>query len=185
MHNGVRQCTWHQYTLGRRSMTDVALVSSYLAPYVSYVGFAGVSPILRDAGDIESGWTIFSASISDAASLICGSKVSGASCGGTPRTRRWIVMQLGWKLAPPKPRLWFLTRKRWSTSSRLMERSCLRWRSSSILRSCSWGKDVAWDWQADQCSLCNYVVSVPDLPTDNRPNHLFWLHSSFFLTYQL
>uniref|UniRef100_A0A8C9TU99 Islet cell autoantigen 1 like n=1 Tax=Scleropages formosus TaxID=113540 RepID=A0A8C9TU99_SCLFO len=34
MHKGVHQCTWHQDTLGRRSMIDFVVVSSDLRPYV-------------------------------------------------------------------------------------------------------------------------------------------------------
>ncbi|KAI3371782.1 hypothetical protein L3Q82_024331 [Scortum barcoo] len=33
-HKGVHQCTWHQDTLGRRSMIDFVVVSSDLWPYV-------------------------------------------------------------------------------------------------------------------------------------------------------
>ena len=33
-HTGVHQCTWHQDTLGRRSMIDFVVVSSGLRPYV-------------------------------------------------------------------------------------------------------------------------------------------------------
>ncbi|KAK3505988.1 hypothetical protein QTP70_003200 [Hemibagrus guttatus] len=40
--------------------------------------------ILRDIGDIESEWTMFSTSIVDAAIRSCGRKVSGASRGGNP-----------------------------------------------------------------------------------------------------
>ncbi|KAI3355516.1 hypothetical protein L3Q82_018346 [Scortum barcoo] len=45
--------------------------------------------IPREAGDIESEWTMFSASIVDAAVRSCGRKVSGACRGGNPRTRWW------------------------------------------------------------------------------------------------
>ncbi|KAI3368253.1 hypothetical protein L3Q82_007819 [Scortum barcoo] len=47
------------------------------------------SQIPREAGDIESEWTMFSASIVDAAVRSCGRKVSGACRGGNPRTRWW------------------------------------------------------------------------------------------------
>ncbi|KAI3370964.1 hypothetical protein L3Q82_023613 [Scortum barcoo] len=48
------------------------------------------SQIPREAGDIESEWTMFSASIVDAAAVrSCGRKVSGACRGGNPRTRWW------------------------------------------------------------------------------------------------
>ncbi|KAI3361336.1 hypothetical protein L3Q82_013517 [Scortum barcoo] len=48
------------------------------------------SQIPREAGDIESEWTMFSASIVDAAMVrSCGRKVSGACRGGNPRTRWW------------------------------------------------------------------------------------------------
>ncbi|KAI3356703.1 hypothetical protein L3Q82_003389 [Scortum barcoo] len=47
------------------------------------------SQIPREAGDIESEWTMFSAFIVDAAVRSCGRKVSGACRGGNPRTRWW------------------------------------------------------------------------------------------------
>ncbi|KAI3362441.1 hypothetical protein L3Q82_012244 [Scortum barcoo] len=110
-HKGVHQCTWHQDTLGRRSMIDFVVVSSDLRPYVldTRVIREGLScqpittwwevfnshlrksfsQIPREAGDIESEWTMFSASIVDAAVRSCGRKVSGACRGGNPRTRWW------------------------------------------------------------------------------------------------
>ncbi|KAI3358215.1 hypothetical protein L3Q82_003218 [Scortum barcoo] len=121
-HKGVHQCTWHQDTLGRRSMIDFVVVSSDLRPYVldtrvkrgaelstdhhlvvSWIRWQrrkldrpgrpkrivrvcwerlaepsvrevfnshlrkSFSQIPREAGDIESEWTMFSASIVDAA----------------------------------------------------------------------------------------------------------------------
>ena len=45
--------------------------------------------IPREAGDIESEWTMFSTSIVDAAVRSCGRRVSGACRGGNPRTRWW------------------------------------------------------------------------------------------------
>ncbi|KAI3370161.1 hypothetical protein L3Q82_024454 [Scortum barcoo] len=141
-HKGVHQCTWHQDTLGRRSMIDFVVVSSDLRPYVldtrvkrgaelstdhhlvvSWIRWQrrkldrpgrpkrivrvcwerlaepsvrevfnshlrkSFSQIPREAGDIESEWTMFSASIVDAAVRSCGRKVSGACRGGNPRTR--------------------------------------------------------------------------------------------------
>ncbi|KAI3368119.1 hypothetical protein L3Q82_007849 [Scortum barcoo] len=144
-HKGVHQCTWHQDTLGRRSMIDFVVVSSDLRPYVldtrvkrgaelstdhhlvvSWIRWQrrkldrpgrpkrivrvcwecrlaepsvrevfnshlrkSFSQIPREAGDIESEWTMFSPSIVDAAVRSCGCKVSGACCGGNPRTRWW------------------------------------------------------------------------------------------------
>ncbi|KAI3352718.1 hypothetical protein L3Q82_020174 [Scortum barcoo] len=103
-HNGVHQCTWHQDTLGRRSMIDFVVISSDLRPYVldtralcqrrSFNSHLrkSFSQIPREAGDIESEWTMFSASIVDACDSSgpsCGRKVSGACCGGNPRTRWW------------------------------------------------------------------------------------------------
>ncbi|KAI3356861.1 hypothetical protein L3Q82_003510 [Scortum barcoo] len=122
-HKGVHQCTWHQDTLGRRSMIDFVVVSSDLRPYVldtrvkrglslstdhhlvvSWLRWQrrkldrpgrpkrivrvcwerlaepsvrevfnshlrkSFSQIPREAGDIESEWTMFSASIVDAGS---------------------------------------------------------------------------------------------------------------------
>ncbi|KAI3368000.1 hypothetical protein L3Q82_026820 [Scortum barcoo] len=116
-HKGVHQCTWHQDTLGRRSMIDFVVVSSDLRPGGSWTDLAdpkrivrvcwerlaepsvrevfnshlrkSFSQIPREAGDIESEWTMFSASIVDAAVRSCGRKVSGACRGGNPRTRWW------------------------------------------------------------------------------------------------
>uniref|UniRef100_A0A3P8VPY1 Endonuclease/exonuclease/phosphatase domain-containing protein n=1 Tax=Cynoglossus semilaevis TaxID=244447 RepID=A0A3P8VPY1_CYNSE len=143
-HKGVHQCTWHQDTLGRRSMIDFVVVSSDIRPYVldtrvkrgaelstdhhlvvSWLRLRGAkldrpgrpkrivrvcwerlaeSPVRgafnshlresfeqvpREAGDIESEWTMFSTSIVDAAVRSCGRKVSGACRGGNPRTRWW------------------------------------------------------------------------------------------------
>ena len=45
--------------------------------------------IPREAGDIESEWTIFSTSIVDTAVRSCGRKVSSACRGSNPRTRWW------------------------------------------------------------------------------------------------
>ncbi|KAK3508755.1 hypothetical protein QTP70_004232 [Hemibagrus guttatus] len=42
--------------------------------------------IPREVGDIESEWTIV-----DVAIRSCGQKISGASCGGNPRTQRWTL----------------------------------------------------------------------------------------------
>uniref|UniRef100_A0A8C2ZPF1 Reverse transcriptase domain-containing protein n=1 Tax=Cyclopterus lumpus TaxID=8103 RepID=A0A8C2ZPF1_CYCLU len=47
------------------------------------------SQIPREAGDMESEWTLFKASIVDAAARGCGRKVIGACRGGNPRTRWW------------------------------------------------------------------------------------------------
>ncbi|KAK3572793.1 hypothetical protein QTP86_007398 [Hemibagrus guttatus] len=41
--------------------------------------------------EIESEWTMFSSSIVDAAIRSCGRKVSGAGCGGNPRTQWWTL----------------------------------------------------------------------------------------------
>ncbi len=142
-HKGVHQCTWHQDTLGRRSMIDFVVVSSDLRPYVldtqvkrgtelstdhhlvvSWIRWQRRRPdrpgrpkrivrvcwerlaepcvrgifnshiresfdqIPREAGDIESEWTMFSASIVDAAVRSCGCKASSACHGGNPRTRK-------------------------------------------------------------------------------------------------
>ncbi|XDV32946.1 hypothetical protein PO909_003592 [Leuciscus waleckii] len=102
-HKGVHQCTWHQDTLGRRSMIDFVVVSSDLRPYVldtrvkRGVELSTDHHLVRDlqlpppaeSGDIESKWTMFSTSIVDAATLSCGRKVSGACRCGNPRTRWW------------------------------------------------------------------------------------------------
>ncbi|KAK3517715.1 hypothetical protein QTP70_016131 [Hemibagrus guttatus] len=131
-HKGAHQYTWYQDTLGRRSMIDLAIVSSDLWPHVldtrvkrgvelstdhhlvvSWICLRRRKPdrlgrpkrivrvcwerladpsvrgvfnsylresfnqILRDVGDIESEWTMFSSSIVDAAIRSCGRKVGG------------------------------------------------------------------------------------------------------------
>uniref|UniRef100_A0A671V6D7 Endonuclease/exonuclease/phosphatase domain-containing protein n=1 Tax=Sparus aurata TaxID=8175 RepID=A0A671V6D7_SPAAU len=143
-YKGVHMCTWHQDTLGRRSMIDFVVVSSDLRPYgldtrvkrgaelstdhhlvlsqnhwqgrklnrpgrpkrivrVCWERLAEPSvreifnshlresfcQIPREAGDIESEWTMFSTSIVGAAVRSCGRKVSGACRGSNPRTRWW------------------------------------------------------------------------------------------------
>ncbi|KAK3517264.1 hypothetical protein QTP70_001756 [Hemibagrus guttatus] len=47
--------------------------------------------IPREVVDIESEWTMFSSSIVDADIRSCGRNVSGASCGGNPRTLWWTL----------------------------------------------------------------------------------------------
>ncbi|KAI3355863.1 hypothetical protein L3Q82_004416 [Scortum barcoo] len=119
-HKGVHQCTWHQDTLGRRSMIDFVVVSSDLRPYVldtrvkrgaelstdhhlvvSWIhgwqrrklDLADLADpnIPREAGDIESEWTMFSASIVNAAvRSCCGRKVSGA-CRGNGNSPNPVV----------------------------------------------------------------------------------------------
>ncbi|KAK7925178.1 hypothetical protein WMY93_007488 [Mugilogobius chulae] len=73
-HKGVHQ--WHQDTLGRRGVFNSHLRESF-------------SQLPGETGDIESEWTMFSASIVNAAAHSCGHKVSGACPGGNPRTRWW------------------------------------------------------------------------------------------------
>ncbi|KAI3351146.1 hypothetical protein L3Q82_005608 [Scortum barcoo] len=101
-HKGVHQCTWHQDTLGRRSMIDFVVVSSDLRPYVLDTRVKRGAELstdhhlvnLREAGDIESEWTMFSAFIVTQRDnlKLWGRKVSGACRGGGnphPRTRWW------------------------------------------------------------------------------------------------
>ncbi len=47
------------------------------------------SQIPREAGDMESEWSMFFSSIVDVAARSYGRKVSGACRGGNPRTRWW------------------------------------------------------------------------------------------------
>ncbi|TWW56284.1 R2DM Retrovirus-related Pol polyprotein from type II retrotransposable element [Takifugu flavidus] len=113
-HKGVHMCTWHQDALGRRSMIDFVVVSSDLRPHVLDTRVKRgaelstdhhlESPVRRsfnsrlresfdhvpgEAGDIESKWTVFRASIVEAADRCCGRKVVGACRGGNARTRWW------------------------------------------------------------------------------------------------
>ncbi|KAI3375904.1 hypothetical protein L3Q82_004160 [Scortum barcoo] len=144
-HKGVHQCTWHQDTLGRRSMIDFVVVSSDLRPYVldtrvkrgaelstdhhlvvSWIRWQrrkldrpgrpnkrivrvcwerlaepsvrevfnshlrkSFSQIPREAGDIESEWTMFSASIVDAGSSKLWTQGLWCLSWRQPRTRWW------------------------------------------------------------------------------------------------
>uniref|UniRef100_A0A8C6NIQ5 Reverse transcriptase domain-containing protein n=1 Tax=Nothobranchius furzeri TaxID=105023 RepID=A0A8C6NIQ5_NOTFU len=45
--------------------------------------------VLGEAGDIEPEWTLFRASIVEAADRSCGHRIAGACRGGNPRTRWW------------------------------------------------------------------------------------------------
>ncbi|KAI3354569.1 hypothetical protein L3Q82_019073 [Scortum barcoo] len=51
-HKGVHQCTWHQDTLGRRSMIDFVVVSSDLRPYVLDTGHSGGITLLSLPGKV-------------------------------------------------------------------------------------------------------------------------------------
>ncbi|TWW53877.1 R2DM Retrovirus-related Pol polyprotein from type II retrotransposable element [Takifugu flavidus] len=92
-HKGVHMCTWHQDALGRRSMIDFVVVSSDLRPHVldtrvkkraelstdhhlvvSWLRWSFNSRLREsfdhvpgEAGDIESEWAMFRASIAEAA----------------------------------------------------------------------------------------------------------------------
>ncbi len=64
--------------------------------------------IPREAGDIESEWTMFSASIVDVAIRSCGCKASGACHGGNTRTRWWTPeVRDAVKLKKEYYRAWF------------------------------------------------------------------------------
>ncbi|KAI3377927.1 hypothetical protein L3Q82_009055 [Scortum barcoo] len=73
-HKGVHQCTWHQDTLGRRSMIDFVVVSSDLRPYV-------LDTRVKRGAELSTDHHLVFGS--------CGRKVSGACRGGNPRTRWW------------------------------------------------------------------------------------------------
>ncbi|TWW73573.1 hypothetical protein D4764_15G0009670, partial [Takifugu flavidus] len=112
-HKGVHMCTWHQDALGRKSMIDFVVVSSDLQPHVLDTLVKRVEELSIDhhlvslpsegastytsgralsrgkQGDIESKWTMFRASIVEAADRCCGCKVIGASRGGNARTCWW------------------------------------------------------------------------------------------------
>uniref|UniRef100_A0A672IJF5 Formin homology 2 domain containing 1 n=1 Tax=Salarias fasciatus TaxID=181472 RepID=A0A672IJF5_SALFA len=77
-----RRAAHRQRTKTRGKMiTEVRVFNSHLRESFSHVP--------REAGDIESEWTMFSTSIVEAAARSCGRKVSGACRGGNPRTRWW------------------------------------------------------------------------------------------------
>ncbi|KAI3377436.1 hypothetical protein L3Q82_008414 [Scortum barcoo] len=112
-HKGVHQCTWHQDTLGRRSMIDFVVVSSDLRPYVldtrvkrgaelstdhHLVGGLQLPPPEELLTDSEGGWETLSpsgpCSLPPLSTRQFGSKLwtQGLWClcrGGNPRTRWW------------------------------------------------------------------------------------------------
>ncbi|KAI3363345.1 hypothetical protein L3Q82_011970 [Scortum barcoo] len=79
-HKGVHQCTWHQDTLGRRSMIDFVVVSSDLRPYVlDTLGFRGRLGTLSPSGPCSL------PPLSTRQFEVVGlRKVSGACRGGNP-----------------------------------------------------------------------------------------------------
>ncbi|KAK3521202.1 hypothetical protein QTP70_000769, partial [Hemibagrus guttatus] len=128
-HKGAHQYMWYQDTLGWRSMIDLVVVSSDLRPHVldtrvkrgvelstahHLVVFnshlrESFNQILREVGDIESEWTMFSSSIVDAAIRSCVRKVSGAGCGGNPRTQwRTLEVRDAIKLKKESYRAWLV-----------------------------------------------------------------------------
>ncbi|KAI3375714.1 hypothetical protein L3Q82_004019 [Scortum barcoo] len=115
-HKGVHQCTWHQDTLGRRSMIDFVVVSSDLRPYVldtrvkrgaelstdhhlvvkldplaeEEVGQTWQTQTFRGRlGTLSPSGPCSLPPLSTQAVRSCGRKVSGACRGGNPRTRWW------------------------------------------------------------------------------------------------
>ncbi|TWW66922.1 hypothetical protein D4764_20G0009540 [Takifugu flavidus] len=96
-HKGIHMCTWHQDALGRRSIIDFVVVSSDLQPYVldsrvkrgaelstDHHLVESFDHVPGEAGDIESEWTMFRASIVEAADQCCGRKVVGAVVAAMP-----------------------------------------------------------------------------------------------------
>lgn len=57
---------------------------TWQTPQMHCEGLGEPSKILREARGIDLEWTMFSASIAEAAALSCGCKVSGARHGGKP-----------------------------------------------------------------------------------------------------
>ncbi|KAK3544500.1 hypothetical protein QTP86_013300 [Hemibagrus guttatus] len=102
-HKGAHQYTWYQDILGWMLMIDLVVMSSDLWPHVLDIRvkrgaelstdhhLVSFNQIPREVGDIESEWTMFSSLIVDAAIWSCGRKVSGAGCGGNPRTQWWTL----------------------------------------------------------------------------------------------
>ncbi|XP_068612287.1 zonadhesin, like [Brachionichthys hirsutus] len=100
-HKGVHMCTWHQDALGRSSMIDLVVVSPDLRPHVLDSRAKRGAELSTDhhlvsfdhvPGDIESEWTMFRASIVEAAGRCCGRKVVGAPRGGNTRTSWWTLV---------------------------------------------------------------------------------------------
>ncbi|KAK3567193.1 hypothetical protein QTP86_012463 [Hemibagrus guttatus] len=84
-HKGAHQYMWYQDTLGWRSIIDLVVVSSDLRPHVldtlvkrgaelstDHHLVENFNQILREVGDTESEWTMFSSSIVEAAIQSCG-----------------------------------------------------------------------------------------------------------------
>lgn len=67
-HKGVYMCTWHQETLGRRSMIDFVVMSSVLEPRVSDTRVK--RGMEMEVEDIKSKWTIFSSIVNVPASAV-------------------------------------------------------------------------------------------------------------------
>ncbi|XP_048877391.1 peptidyl-prolyl cis-trans isomerase FKBP7 isoform X2 [Brienomyrus brachyistius] len=97
------------------------------------------SHIPGEAGDIESEWAMFRASIVEAADRSCGRKVVGACRGGNPRTRWWTPVVRDAVKLKKESRGW--RSLRWSKSSSVAgPRGWTRFAQSSsrlwMLRGC-------------------------------------------------
>ncbi|KAK3556664.1 hypothetical protein QTP70_011924 [Hemibagrus guttatus] len=81
-HKGAHQYTWYQDTLGRRSMIDLVVVSSDLVGLFNSHLRESFNQIPREVGDIESEWTMFSSSKSEAMVLVGVWRGGPSSSGG-------------------------------------------------------------------------------------------------------
>ncbi|TWW77380.1 hypothetical protein D4764_12G0007700, partial [Takifugu flavidus] len=100
-HKVVHRCSWHNDSLGCRSMIDFIVVSADLRPYVLDTQvkrgaelstdhyLVSFDRVPRAVGDIESEWAMFRSAIVEAAVASCGCKAAGAGRGGNHRTRWW------------------------------------------------------------------------------------------------
>ena len=80
-HKGVHMCTWHQDTLGQRSMIDFVVVSSDLRPYVLSIDLlnpADTSSIEEaEAGDPEVDPSITQAEVAEVIRKLLSGKAPG------------------------------------------------------------------------------------------------------------
>ncbi|KAK3516631.1 hypothetical protein QTP70_022033 [Hemibagrus guttatus] len=88
-HKGAHQYTWHQDTLGRRSMIDLVVVSSDLRPHV-------LDTRVKRGAELSTDHHLVVSWMSDRLGRpkpiqSCGRKVSGAGRGSNPQTRWWTL----------------------------------------------------------------------------------------------
>ena len=100
-----------------------------------------------EAGDIESEWAMFRASIVKVADRSCGRKVVGACRGGNPRTRWWTpaAMENDFRMA---------SKRFWTTIRRL------RRGKQCTINTIWWGRCAA-DLDSGRCGSMEGVLRRP------------------------